>query len=77
MPRFDQTGPVGQGSMTGHKRGRCTNFGAGRNNDIPTVEVSDANNNSETPASEGFGMRRGGRGMGRGAGQGRRRQGQH
>jgi hypothetical protein len=23
MPNFDQTGPVGQGSMTGRKAGKC------------------------------------------------------
>jgi hypothetical protein len=28
MPRFDQTGPMGQGSMTGRRMGRCTNNGA-------------------------------------------------
>jgi len=78
MPRFDQTGPMGQGSTTGHKMGKCTNFGAGRNKDIPTGEVLDTQNHSEMPAKEGFGMRRGGRGkgMGRGAGQGNRRRGQ-
>ena len=28
MPGFNQKGPEGQGSMTGRKMGRCTNFGA-------------------------------------------------
>ena len=27
MPRFDRTGPEGQGPMTGGKRGRCLNSG--------------------------------------------------
>lgn len=26
MPQFDQTGPEGQGAMTGRRQGRCTNF---------------------------------------------------
>lgn len=70
MPRFDQTGPVGQGSMTGHKMGRCTNFGKGRNVGTPTGDMSDNQNRSEMVANERLGLRRGGRGMGRGAGQG-------
>jgi len=27
MPGFNQTGPEGQGSMTGRRMGRCTNYG--------------------------------------------------
>ena len=27
MPGFDQTGPEGQGSMTGRRMGRCTDYG--------------------------------------------------
>lgn len=27
MPGFNQTGPQGQGPMTGRRLGRCTNFG--------------------------------------------------
>ena len=28
MPGFNQKGPMGQGSMSGRKMGKCTNFGA-------------------------------------------------
>ncbi|NLI86797.1 MAG: DUF5320 domain-containing protein, partial [Bacteroidales bacterium] len=28
MPGFNQTGPMGQGPMTGRRMGRCTNYGA-------------------------------------------------
>lgn len=28
MPGFNQTGPMGQGPMTGRRMGKCTNFGA-------------------------------------------------
>ena len=28
MPNLDQTGPLGQGPMTGRRMGRCTNYGA-------------------------------------------------
>lgn len=30
MPGFNQTGPMGQGSMTGRRMGKCTNFGANK-----------------------------------------------
>jgi len=29
MPRFDRTGPEGQGPMTGRRMGRCTHYGKG------------------------------------------------
>ena len=28
MPGLNQTGPMGQGPMTGRRMGRCTNYGA-------------------------------------------------
>ena len=28
MPGLDQSGPLGQGPMTGRRLGRCTNYGA-------------------------------------------------
>ncbi|MBC8179719.1 DUF5320 domain-containing protein, partial [candidate division KSB1 bacterium] len=28
MPGFNQTGPMGQGPMTGCRMGQCANFGA-------------------------------------------------
>ena len=63
MPGFNQSGPAGQGPMTGRKMGRCTNFGAKQtSNTTPIENTEDAN----TPA---IGQ---GRGMGRGRGLGRR-----
>jgi len=64
MPGFDQTGPMGQGPMSGRKLGRCSNYGAGRQNQPPasgqTVEPL-------FPERElGFGRGRGGRGRGLG-----------
>jgi len=80
MPRFDQTGPMGQGSMTGHKMGKCTNFGAGRNRNIPAQENPSAIPSSEENGMGGaFGMRNGGMnngGRGRGVGRGVGRHGQ-
>lgn len=69
MPNFDQTGPAGQGSMTGRRMGRCA---------TKTVEPAQ-NNTNETAANpedtaaqpRGMGMawRRGGAGRGMGAGR--------
>jgi len=69
MPGLNQTGPMGQGSMTGRKMGKCTNFGA-RNQ-----QISDDKALENIPAS-GQGMGRGaGRGQGgMGMGMGRRKQ---
>ena len=64
MPRFDRTGPEGQGSQTGRKMGKCNP------NNQKTTEQLDV---KETPGGVG---RRFGRGMrnvfgfGRGTGQG-------
>lgn len=64
MPGFDQTGPMGKGPMSGRKLGRCSNYGAGRQNQPP---VSDQTIESPLPARGlGFGRGRGGRGRGLG-----------
>lgn len=75
MPGFDQTGPEGQGPMTGRKTGRCTNW-------APEKETSGNNpeaNIRESNPGRGFGLRRflrvRGRGPGRSAGAGRGRSG--
>lgn len=47
MPRFDQTGPVGRGPMTGWKMGRCTNYGARRKE-----EVVEGSQTTEEPLQE-------------------------
>jgi hypothetical protein len=56
MPSLNQTGPEGQGSMTGRKMGKCANKKA----PIP---------NGTGNAGKGRGQ---GKGLGRGNGQGRR-----
>ncbi len=68
MPGFNQTGPMGQGPMSGRKMGRCTNFGANLKNQ--TVETKE-NSNENLPENfqgrgMGFGRGRGGRGFGMG-----------
>ncbi len=87
MPGFDQTGPTGQGPMTGRRTGRCRNY-AGQGPGRGFYRAAD--NFEEVPAGQGFGRRmygagrmaqgggRGncagmgyGRGMGNGAGRGR------
>ena len=59
MPRFDRTGPEGQGSQTGRKLGKCNPNNQVSNEQLDTKE-----------AARGLG-RRGGRGMGRGIEAGR------
>ena len=69
MPGFNQTGPMGQGSMTGRRMGRCTNFGAANNDVVTPEKESSGNNVSENFPGRGFGF---GRGLGLGRGQGGR-----
>jgi len=62
MPGFDRTGPMGEGSMTGWRMGRCTNYGA-------TIKNQEVGGNEDNAPNEKYfypGMGRGGRGMGRG-----------
>ena len=54
MPGFNQTGPVGQGPMTGRRMGRCTNYDAGQ------TPQTDEQNQAPENMQQGFG-----RGMGR------------
>lgn len=73
MPGFDQTGPVGQGPMTGLRMGRCANVGAPR----VSEPVGDApGENIPYGYGRGFGYGRRadfgrGFGFGRGGGRGR------
>lgn len=72
MPGLNQTGPMGQGPMTGRRMGRCTNFGASFRNSDGAKE----NTNGNLPEDfygRGFGYGRGR--CGRGLGMGRRRGG--
>lgn len=68
MPGLNQTGPMGQGSMTGRRMGRCTNFGAGRKNQTAPENENSGNPNPEQFPEQGFG-RGFGRGMGKGMGR--------
>jgi len=69
MPRFNQTGPMGQGPMTGRKMGHCTNFGANLKKQSVTETENSETNLSEnmTGSDKGFGW---GRGLGLGRGNG-------
>lgn len=88
MPNLNQTGPEGQGPMTGRRMGRCSGNNPvqqPRNVDAPIDDKnSDASaNNTDAPVNEnnnqmlGMGMARrrgfGGGGGGRGRGRGRGR----
>ena len=46
MPGFNQTGPNGQGPMTGRRMGRCTNFGASLKNQSATIVNENPNENN-------------------------------
>lgn len=72
MPNFDRTGPQGQGSMTGRKRGRCK--------DTQTTQTEKSTEQTADNKEVVYGLGRGGRprgggglGMGSGKGQGRGR----
>lgn len=71
MPRFNQTGPMGQGPMTGRGMGRCTNYGS----NLKKTEPFSSGNQNENQTGNfsgrgyGFGLKRGGKG-GRGRGMG-------
>ncbi|RPH31287.1 MAG: hypothetical protein EHM93_14200 [Bacteroidales bacterium] len=73
MPNFNQTGPMGQGSMTGRRMGRCTNNGANlKSNEVTTSEnLTEKQPLSPMGRGAGFGLGRGGRGRGMGRGMGR------
>jgi hypothetical protein len=78
MPGFNQTGPMGQGSMTGRRMGRCTNFGANLKNQTTLENENPDKGLSENQPESGFGYGRGqcfgfGRGRG-GSGRGMGRQ---
>ena len=68
MPGMDQTGPVGQGSMTGRRMGRCTNYGASLRKRNQPVEGDQENIQPGSIPDGGFGMGRGSGGRGRGLG---------
>jgi Family of unknown function (DUF5320) len=71
MPGFNQTGPMGQGPMTGHKMGRCTNYGRNFEKTENTSPNEQNDNSPENLPGRGFGLRRAGSGRGRGRGMGR------
>ena len=68
MPGFNQTGPMGQGPMTGRRMGRCTNNGANLKNQTAETKENSNENFPENIQGRGlsFGRGRGGRGMGMG-----------
>ncbi|HOW39212.1 MAG TPA: DUF5320 domain-containing protein [Bacteroidales bacterium] len=67
MPNLNQTGPEGNGPMTGRRMGRCTNYGRNAGNS--------ANTNTEAQNMKPYGYFNredyGLRGIGRGRGMGR------
>lgn len=81
MPGLNQKGPMGQGSMTGRRMGRCTNFGANQQkadaaSEATNEETTESKTEAQLPEDSlgrgmGFGREMGmGRGMGFGRGRG-------
>lgn len=73
MPGLNQTGPMGQGPMTGRRLGKCTNFGqnAKNVNDAESQTSDRENESTQTLRGLGYGMMNrfgGGRGMRMGSG---------
>ena len=64
MPGLNQTGPMGQGPMTGRRMGRCTNYGAANNNDSSAQSESQTERQPEKFFGRGFGFGRGRGGRG-------------
>ena len=62
MPGLNQTGPMGQGPMTGRRMGRCTNLDANASNQTETPRDDANENRPENVQARGFGL---GRGRGR------------
>lgn len=60
MPGFNETGPKGQGAMTGRGLGRCANASAPTNENVATPEVTQERDLAA------FGNRGNGMGCGRG-----------
>jgi hypothetical protein len=53
MPGFDQTGPSGQGPMTGRRMGRCTNYGAGKGQESSSPTDGKEENKLNQPMGRG------------------------
>ncbi len=68
MPGFNQKGPMGQGSMTGRRMGRCTNYGASLKNQTSETKENSNENLPENFQGRGlgYGRGRGGKGFGMG-----------
>lgn len=68
MPGFNQTGPMGQGPMTGRRMGRCTNYGAKVKNEETSTSENQTEREPENFLGRGFGFGHGrgfrGHGMG-------------
>ncbi len=62
MPNFDGTGPLGQGTMTGRRRGRCWNKQTETNKNYSETKTEDKNiingeiNNREVMQGKGKGQ---------------------
>jgi hypothetical protein len=74
MPGYDQTGPLGRGSMTGRRMGRCANEGRKVKEDEIMNESLQENVQNGRFFGRGFGrMNRSDFGFGRGFSRGCRR----
>ena len=67
MPRFNGTGPEGQGPLTGRGLGKCATTDQVQNNTVTPATVNTVNGQNVF----GLGLRRGAVGRGCGIGRGR------
>ncbi len=71
MPGFNQKGPMGKGSMSGKKMGKCTNFDANVKHEISFTNATSTESSPEYNAGRVFGV---GNSIGQGRGMGMGRQ---
>ena len=71
MPGLNQTGPTGQGPMTGRRMGRCANHSENKNHPVDSEKETTGHTASENLPESEKGVGRG-KGLGHGRGQGGR-----
>jgi hypothetical protein len=69
MPGLNQTGPMGQGPMTGRRMGRCANSRTNLKNQTAASKPNADENSPEDLQDRGFGAGRGRRQRGFGMGR--------
>jgi hypothetical protein len=69
MPGLNQKGPMGQGTMTGRRLGRCAGKGAAMPDPAATTDENSEEKIPEDNSGKGLGLGRGKGGRGQGSGR--------